>query len=148
MIIPIRQRTGQSEDIPVDKLEWVMLELNGELLQPLDKIHTIQQGAVGPGGASAAASSKKRTVELGSVRVDTDGIATLIIGNHELKGTSTKLKEPFAVLRKRKLKNVEVTKTTQQGVPIIASPSGVEYEVAGIVKKKLKFDQYPKSIMR
>mmetsp|Transcript_5386 Transcript_5386/g.10977 ORF Transcript_5386/g.10977 Transcript_5386/m.10977 type:complete len:118 (-) Transcript_5386:1975-2328(-) len=72
MIIPIRQRTGQSEDIPVDKLEWVMLELNGELLQPLDKIHTIQQGAVGPGGASAAASSKKRTVELGSVRVDTD----------------------------------------------------------------------------
>jgi len=72
----------------------------------------------------------------------------LIIGNHELKGTSTKLKEPFAVLRKRKLKNVEVTKTTQQGVPIIASPSGVEYEVAGIVKKKLKFDQYPKSIMR
>jgi hypothetical protein len=27
-------------------------------------------------------------------------------------------------------------------------PSGVQYEVAGIVKKKLMFDQYPKSIMR
>jgi hypothetical protein len=30
----------------------------------------------------------------------------------------------------------------------IMKPSGVQYEVAGIVKKKLMFDQYPKSIMR
>lgn len=72
MIIPIRQCTGQSEDIPIEKLEWVMLELNGELLQPLDKSHTNQHEANVSGDASAAACRKRRKIELGSVRVDTD----------------------------------------------------------------------------
>ncbi len=74
----------------------------------------------------------------------------MIIGNHELKGKSTKLKEPFAVLRKRKLKKLEAAEEekTITKRDNFASLGGVEYEVAGIVRKKLKFDQYPKSIMR
>ncbi len=87
MIIPIRWRSG-SEDIPIEQLEWVMLELNGELLQPLDKSQMGHRGAIGSCGsgggaavAAAAAASRKRRVELGSVKVDTDVSKTHDQGN-------------------------------------------------------------------
>ena len=73
------------------------------------------------------------------------GSPIFIIGNHELKGTTINLKEPFAVLRKKKLNQT----TEEDGRENkIAETIGVQYEVAGIVKKKLMFDSYPKSIMR
>ena len=63
------------------------------------------------------------------------GAPTLIIGNHELKGTSIKLKEPFAVLRKRKAS--QVSEDDDVAKKILNSESGVQLEVVGVVKKKL-----------
>ena len=56
----------------------------------------------------------------------------MILGSHELKGSITTLKQPFAVMKKR-------TK---------GEHNDVDYQVVGVITKKLLFDQYPKSIMR
>ena len=85
------------------------------------------------------------------------GAPTLIIGNHELKGSAIKLKEPFAVLRKRKASqmisnnNSDTITTDGDGgtkETSLNKHSGVQLEVVGVVKKKLMFDSYPKNIMR
>lgn len=75
---------------------------------------------------------------------------TLIIGNHQLKGTSVTLKDPYAVLRKRKISETQSDESSILETNLLKrhGPAKVQYEVAGIVKKKLIFDQYPKSIMR
>ncbi|KAL9183459.1 hypothetical protein ACHAXT_004315 [Thalassiosira profunda] len=135
MIIPIR--TPDADALDAEKVEWVMLELNGELMKPL----TESQRA--PGNAPDADDSRRR-VELGSVKFDADGAPTLIIGNHELKGNAINLKEPFAVLKKRKASQI----TAEEDATKLKSESGVQLQVVGVVKKKLMFDQYPKSIMR
>ena len=65
MMIPIRAPTSDAE--VAGKLEWVMLELNGELLKPLDQSLR---------GASQSQPSSdndiRRRVELGSVKIDAD----------------------------------------------------------------------------
>ena len=78
------------------------------------------------------------------------GVPTLIIGHHQLKGTSVTLKDPFAVLRKRKISETQNGDSNTLESKLLKRHGGakVQYEVAGIVKKKLIFDQYPKSIMR
>lgn len=86
------------------------------------------------------------------------GAPTLIIGNHELKGSAIKLKEPFAVLRKRKKASQMISKNSDiittddgdggTGGTSLNKHSGVQLEVVGVVKKKLMFDSYPKNIMR
>ena len=63
------------------------------------------------------------------------------------------MKEPFAVLRKRKLNQVtnDINENNGDGgtaETILNKHSGVQLEVVGCVKKKLMFDSYPKSIMR
>ena len=63
------------------------------------------------------------------------GIPVLIVGTHEIKGKVENLKNDFAILKK-------VCHDTN------ATESNIEYEVSGIVKKKLLFNQYPKTIMR
>jgi hypothetical protein len=181
MIIPIRA----SADSDTEKVEWVMLELNGELLKPLDEPRLTLQENLLPDGT---VNDIRRRVELGSVKFDADvsaiivekyhtintgtmyadvdapyiffpsrytftydmpkGAPTLIIGNHELKGSAITLKEPFAVLRKRKAKHI----SQNNDVSVISestlkSRCKVQLEVVGVVKKKLMFDQYPKSIM-
>ena len=82
----------------------------------------------------------------------TKGAPTLIIGNHELKGSEIKLKEPFAILRKRKSHKLsQINNDTDENASEsrrLKSHSGVQLEVVGVVKTKLMFDQYPKSIMR
>jgi hypothetical protein len=122
-----------------------MLELNGELLKPLDDESSTSQ--------KTTVNNLKRRVELGSVKFDSDGAPTLIIGNHELKGTAIILKEPFAVLRKRRLKQIY----QHDDLDLVSGESPLSksqhckkthLEVVGIVKKKLMFDQYPKSMMR
>jgi hypothetical protein len=75
------------------------------------------------------------------------GAPTLIIGHHELKGTAITLKEPFAVLRKRKFQPDDENENERKLLKRHGEAK-VQYEVAGVVKKKLMFDQYPKSIMR
>lgn len=120
-----------------------MLELNGELLKPLDDEGTTS--------SQTTIDNLRRRVELGSVKFDTDGAPTLIIGNHELKGTAIILKEPFAVLRKRKAKRIsqrdDVDLVSGEST-LLKSQCKTHLEVVGVVKKKLMFDQYPKSMMR
>ena len=74
----------------------------------------------------------------------------MIIGNHELKGSAITLKEPFAVLRKRKVERISQNNCNAGASSESASRSRrkVQLEVVGVVKKKLMFDRYPKSIMR
>jgi len=96
----------------------------------------------------------------------------MTLGSHELKGKVEDLKQPFVVMRKKR-KRDDADHSSATG----ASPgkggsnggddrsndctmmdmntcekssvsSAVTYEVAGIVKKKMLFDNYPKSIMR
>ena len=59
--------------------------------------------------------------------------------SHELKGKVIELKEPFLVLRKRKRSSNE--EEDKKG-------NNVEFEITGMIKKKVLFDKYPKSIMR
>ena len=62
MIIPIRA----SADSDTEKVEWVMLELNGELLKPLDEPRRI------PFPDGTAVDDVRRRVELGSLKFDAD----------------------------------------------------------------------------
>mmetsp|Transcript_27369 Transcript_27369/g.57100 ORF Transcript_27369/g.57100 Transcript_27369/m.57100 type:complete len:145 (-) Transcript_27369:315-749(-) len=144
MIIPIRAPKNAES---TEKVEWVMIELNGELSKPTDDLRRAPQAAMSLPGA---VDNNKRRVELGSVKFDVDGAPSLIIGNHQLKGKAIKLKEPFAVLRKRKIgqitKNDDSEGTSSEAK--LRSHGGVELEVVGVVKKKLMFADYPKSIMR
>lgn len=145
MIIPIRAAANPES---TEKVEWVMLELNGELLKPLE------DESSGTTSSQTTVNNLRRRVELGSVKFDVDGVPTLIIGNHELKGTAIILKEPFAVLRKRKAKQIS---QRDKDVELVSNDSTTllkksyfktHLEVVGVVKKKLMFDQYPKSMMR
>ena len=73
----------------------------------------------------------KDSLELGSLAFQADSTPIMIVGGHELKGSIVKLQNPFAILKKR------------------IQPEGpIDYEVVGVVSKKLLFDQYPKSIIR
>ena len=63
----------------------------------------------------------------------------MTIASHELKGKVIELKEPFLVLRKRKRSSEEENQFNSDKV---------EFEITGIIKKKILFDNYPKSIMR
>lgn len=56
---------------------------------------------------------------------------TLILGSHQLKGKTEKLKEPFSLMEKTYDENQELS-----------------YRVIGFVKQKFIFNQYPKVIMR
>lgn len=57
----------------------------------------------------------------------------MILGSHELKGSVEELKQPFCVLKKQ----VDESDNDK-----------VSYTVAGIITRKLLFNQYPKIIMR
>ena len=85
----------------------------------------------------------------------------MTLGSHELKGKVETLKQPFVVMKKKRKRdesgegggdggdsssNMDID-STDQGA-LAASGESVSYEVAGIVKKKMLFDNYPKSIMR
>lgn len=79
MIIPILASAGPES---TEGLEWVMLELNGELLKPLDindetshHRNPRRSRSLSPDGTAAAAADDddvRRRVELGSVRFDSD----------------------------------------------------------------------------
>ena len=58
MIIPIRHPTTQNDEDSIENVEWVMIELNGELLKPLDE--TNKNGD----------DDANKSVELGSVKFD------------------------------------------------------------------------------
>jgi hypothetical protein len=69
MIIPI---LASADPESTERVEWVMLELNGELLKPLNlepNHQTPQQARLLPDG-STSANDVRRRVELGSVKFD------------------------------------------------------------------------------
>lgn len=66
----------------------------------------------------------------GLIKPNRQGKPIMIVGTHELKGEVIKLKENFCVIKKRR------------------RADNVDFQVVGIVTKKLLFNQYPKSIMR
>ena len=86
----------------------------------------------------------------------------MTLGSHELKGRVEDLKQPFVVMKKRKRDDDGGAGGGNGGgdggdgsseMDIDSSASAlsgaaVSYEVAGVVKKKMMFDNYPKSIMR
>ena len=66
MIIPIRAPANNADDQSTEKVEWVMLELNGELLKPLDEENHRREATI------IDEDDIKRRVELGSVQFDSD----------------------------------------------------------------------------
>jgi len=120
VIIPIKGDSSSCD------CEWTILELNGELIMPTElptanNPHTI---VLGP-----------NQVELGSLSFQDEKTPVMILGSHELKGSIQHLKHPFCVFEK-------------QQSSAAGDDSNVEYKVAGVITKKLLFNNYPKTIMR
>mmetsp|Transcript_37034 Transcript_37034/g.45277 ORF Transcript_37034/g.45277 Transcript_37034/m.45277 type:complete len:130 (-) Transcript_37034:267-656(-) len=127
MIIPIRSERSKPQ-------QWALIELNGEIMPPLKM-------------PSATNSKGPIDIELGSLRYTNEGTPMMIIGSHELRGKIENLKQPYAIMRKkqgpceRRLEEEDVMNGPE-------CENRVEYEVAGVITKRLLFDHYPKSIMR
>jgi hypothetical protein len=103
--------------------EWTLLELNAELVVPVElpnKENNPQTPILSPD-----------QVELGSLSFREDNKPVMIIGSHELIGRTENLKEPFCVFEK-----------------IYSDGGELEYKVVGVIKKKLLFNNYPKTIMK
>jgi hypothetical protein len=63
----------------------------------------------------------------------------MIIGSHELKGNIQTLAHPLVLLRQgSKLEDDEMGNNKRE----------LSYVIAGVVKKKILFNSYPKIIMR
>ena len=88
----------------------------------------------------------------------------MTLGSHELKGRVEDLKQPFVIMKKKRKRDgdgcggdggggdggdcsSEMDVDSSASAPSL-SGAAVSYEVAGAVKKKMMFDNYPKSIMR
>ena len=138
MAEPERATTSsQSVVIPItgDSLschrEWTILELNGELIIPTELPTAANQQTVilGPD-----------QVELGALRFEDDKTPVIILGSHELQGTVQNLKQPFCVFEKLRGESAGAT-------PVENEPD-LRYKVAGLITKKLLFNNYPKTIMK
>lgn len=107
--------------------EWTILELQGELIMPvnLPTENDPQSVVMGPD-----------QVELGSLHFHDNKTMKMILGSHELKGTIEELKQPFCVFEKER--------DCSEG----EESSDVQYRVAGVVTKKVLFNNYPKTIMK
>ena len=152
MLIPIR--SGAADDDDDTPQEWSLLELNGELVPP-----SVGPAASSSGGTVTTQAQAGTRMELGSVRFSSDGTPTLTLGSHELKGKIETLKQPFVVMKKKRKRGesadggdgdssskMDIDSSGERESQMIKE--SVSYEVAGIVKKKMLFDNYPKSIMR
>ena len=98
--------------------EWGLLELNGELVMPSTD--------------SENAPDSSDSLELGSLAFSDESTPVMIVGGHELKGSVVKL--PRSRLR-----------FSRNGHEMKGKPTMKLWELS---RKKLLFDQYPKSIMR
>jgi len=66
------------------------------------------------------------------------GIPTMIIGSHELKGNIQSLTHPLVLLRQGSKQNEDIR----------VDDKTRNYVIAGVIKKKILFNSYPKIIMR
>lgn len=122
-------RTGGGVDgVP----EYNMIELNG----------TIQPTWEGmPVGKQVVDTRLLEAQDLGDFSLTVLGKPQLVIGSHRLIGKVEKLREPVAILRKRKR---SVTDTPAE------APVGVEeteFQIAGVVREKYIFKQRPKPVL-
>mmetsp|Transcript_7206 Transcript_7206/g.12932 ORF Transcript_7206/g.12932 Transcript_7206/m.12932 type:complete len:132 (-) Transcript_7206:68-463(-) len=122
---PSSGNNGEEEEYDDTPREWSLLEFNGELVPPIKSPEDELSGPMA------------RRMELGAIRFTSEGTPIMTVGTHELKGNIEPLKEPFVIMRKRKRLDVGNNNS-----------SSTEYEVAGVIRKKMQFIQYPKIIMR
>lgn len=59
----------------------------------------------------------------------------MILGNHQLKGSIEKLKDPFCLMEKKYKEGIQPKELDS-------------YQIAGMIKQKYLFNCYPKVIMR
>lgn len=115
-----------SGDSPPCK-EWAIIELQGTLEM---QAHSKDDPLAGK--------------FIGDLHFTKSGEPTLIIGHHILYGKMSKLEKPFAVIKKR-------TGSPSKPPPLGSRESGVasstRYDVMGLVKHKLLFNQRPKPII-
>ena len=111
--------------------EWTILELNGELIMPVDlpTENDPHSAVLGPD-----------QVELGSLHYHDKKTMKMILGSHELKGTIEVLKQPFCIFEKER-NGAAVANGEEES-------SNVQYKVAGVITKKVLFNNYPKTIMK
>jgi hypothetical protein len=139
IVLPIGK--DEEDDTPQ---EWSLLELNGEILGP-----------------KILPEDDEDMMELGKVVMDKQGVPIMTIGTHELKGKVEDLKQPFVVMKLRKRTNEDnnddnggINSTVADKRRKLESSGNMNmdvkegYTIAGIVKSKMLFDRYPKSIMR
>ena len=151
ILIPIKrqqnQRSRNERDEDDTPQEWSLLELNGELIPPIRQSSSVLTKTC----IDKNNVNEYKHIELGSIKFDSEsGEPILTLGGHELKGKMQTLKQPFAVMRKRKYtnrcqsstNNEKKTKKTDSSLS-----SNQTYEIAGIIQKKVLFDTYPKTIV-
>ena len=115
--------------------EWTVIELNGELVVPTELPTADKQltKILGPD-----------QVELGSLRFQDEKTPVMVLGSHELKGTVQILKQPFCVFEKQRGASASAEEEDDDN----GESQDLQYKVAGIVTKKLLFNNYPKTIMK
>uniref|UniRef100_A0A7S2N178 Uncharacterized protein n=1 Tax=Helicotheca tamesis TaxID=374047 RepID=A0A7S2N178_9STRA len=139
MIIPITRPTVTDSDEDDTPQEWSLLELNGELIPPAEIPQSEPPSSTTDMDVDCGSTTTAR-MELGAVRFSDDGTPMMTIGSHELKGKIVNLKQPFVIMKKNK--------ATKRKRCEDCDSSNVNFEVAGVITKKMLFDQYPKTIMR
>ncbi|CAJ1970309.1 unnamed protein product [Cylindrotheca closterium] len=111
-----------SQSIPISPTpevpEWVLIEINGELLPPI---------------VMPSQDESETILELGRLYLTNEKHPMLLLGSHQLKGKSVDLKEHFTVLEKNYDSELNDL---------------LSYLPVGIVKKKILFSDYPKIIMK
>ena len=79
---------------------------------------------------------------IGDLHFTASGEPTLIIGHHILYGKMTKLEKPFAIVKKR-----GGVGNDSLGVGSDSAATQTRYDVMGLIKHKLLFNQRPKPII-
>jgi Ctf8 len=101
-------------------------------------------------------SSSNRNSNSNSNSTSTLGTPILIIGTHELRGTIQELTQPFLCLQKCtsiQSTDASASQASSSESTIITNVDtttnmNTEYHIQGIIKYKLIFNQYPKTILR
>ena len=122
VLVEISVPDSERGDSPA-KREWAIIELQGTLEM-----------------ASHCKDDPLAGKFIGDLHFSNSGEPTLIIGHHILYGKTIKLEKPFAVVRK---KSSSPTKKSGTDAP----SEGTRYDVMGLIKLKLIFNQRPKPII-
>ena len=151
IVLPISNPSQTNEEEDDTPQEWSLLELNGELVPPLQQ----PPGSSGPDDSS---------IELGSIEFDSQGTPIMTVGAHELKGKIEVLSKPFIIMRPMTRKRTTIGGSDENAAAVLSASEDWNaekgnkrqkrlqgnvqgYEVAGVISKKVLFANYPKSII-